>query len=661
MTLHPERPTRMPHARPRPEPAKPGFTGTYVLILALLGASGCSSGLRSIDERTNRLLRESAERLAGGAVAPEAEYPPIPDVDNPRLRDKRPASTNPGAEELRFSVADEARDVKARLEGLQEEDLRPPQAVKLDLLGCFRQAQLTAREHITAQEDYALAAIRLLVEQHAFSPRLFNETSLGYSNVREDGVQTENVLRVMNELGVRQRLPFGGEVAARWIWEASEDLRNQVSGQYRQSSSLALDGSVPLLRGAGDVAQEGLIQARRSLVYAARNYEDFRRTFLVSIARDYFNLLLQQDGLANQERQLESLRSLETRQREWNKAGLLPEFEVNLARNNVLNAEANLSNARENYILSLDRFKVRLGLPPAAQIEILPFELPIPEPSISLDDATTAALAYRLDLQNRRDQLDDSARGVRNARNNLLPDLDVAGGVRFNTDPGAREGGAMYEFDDSSFNASVTFGLPLDREVERLQLRTAIIGLQRAQRDFERFRDELVLDVRARVREIERARFNFNLAEERVKITQRRAEEQAIREDEVDTQRLVDTANDLLQAEQARDQARTDLRNSVLDYLLATGQLRVRRDGRFEPLPGMNMAVEEAPAPQPAPEPIFMEWPDRLPGAEPAGNNGGNAGEPAREPAPATEPATEPAAEPASEPAAEPQAPAGTP
>lgn len=581
--------------------------------MLLIALSGCSSGLESIDTRTNRLMRESAERLAGGAVAPEPPHLSVPDVSDPRLRDKRPGSNNPGTSELRFSVADEARDVKARLERLQDEDLEPEGPTKLDLLGCFQQAQITAREHITAQEDYALAAIRLLVEQHGFSPQLFNNTILGYSNTRVDGVQTENILRVMNELGVRQRLPFGGQVAARWIWEASEDLRNEATAEYRQSSALALDGRVPLLRGAGDVAQEGLIQARRSLVYAARTYEDFRRSFLVSIARDYFNLLLQQDGLANQERQLESLRSLENRQREWNEAGRLPEFEVNLARNNVLNAEANLANARESYILALDRFKVRLGLPPSARIEILPFELPIPEPDISLDDATRAALAFRLDLQNRRDQLDDSARAVRNAKNNLLPDLDIAGGVRFQTDPDTQVGGVSYEFDNSSYNASVTFGLPLDREVERLQLRTATIGLQRAQRDFERFRDELVLDVRSRVREIDRARFNFNLAEERVKITQRRAEEQAIREDEVDTQRLVDTANDLLQAEQARDQARTDLRNSVLDYLLATGQLRVRRDGRFDPLPGMNLSAEEVPAPQPASEPIFQDWPTPIP------------------------------------------------
>ncbi len=597
--------------------------------------------MQSIDDRTQRLLRESAERIAGGATYPDLDYPVPQGLNASKLRDKRPGTVNPDADALRFDTASEARDVKARLESLQDADLEPRNPMRLDLLGCFQQAQLTAREHINAQEDYTLSAIRLLIEQHGFEPQLFNDTSLSYSNTQVDGINTDNVLRIMNELGVRQRLPFGGQVAARWVWEASEDLRSRVTGQYVQSSAVVLEGSVPLLRGAGDVAQESLIQARRSLVYAARSFEDFRRTFLVSIARDYFNLLLQQDGIANQVRQLESLRSLEQRQREWNAAGRLPEFEVNLARNNVLNAEANLANARESYILAIDRFKVRLGLEPSVLVEILPFELPIPEPDVTLDAATEFALSYRLDLQNQRDRVDDTKRGVRNAKNGLLPDLSIAGAVRLPTDSDEREGGVVFEPDDTQFNASVTFSLPLDREIERLQLRAAIIGLQRSERDYEQFRDVLVLDVRARVREIERARFNLTLAEERVKITQRRGEEQKIKEDEVDTQSLVDTANDLLQAEQARDQARNDVRNAVLDYLLATGQMRVRRDGSFMPLPGMNMGagtgagtrtgagsqddgdVEQVPAPQPDSEPIFQDWPERVPVPEPPASPSG--------------------------------------
>ena len=570
--------------------------------LALAAAAGCSSGLADIDAKTTRLLRQSAERLDGGTYAPERTYPTPPGVDDRRLRDKNPASTNPPAGAIAFKTADEARDVSKRLAEFQSGSLDQPGARRVDLVGALRQAQKTAREFINQEEEYILASIRLLIEEHRWDPRLFQQASVAYSNAQADGDTTDSTLRIMNELGVRQQLPFGGEVAARWIWEASEDLRSSVTGQYEQSSRIVVDGNIPLLRGAGDVAQESRIQARRSLVYAARTFEDFRRKFMVSIARDYFNLLLSQDSIASTQRQLESLINLEKRQGEWYKAGKLPEFEVNLARNNVLNAQANLANLKESYILALDRFKIRLGLSVTEPIVIDPFELPVPEPDVSLDDATRFALEYRLDLQNQRDQLDDSKRQIRNARNNLLPDLNLAGSVTLPTDSDAREGGVVYEPDDVSYSASVMFALPLDREIERLGLRQTVIAYQQAERNYDLARDNVVLDVRARVREIERARLNLTLAEERVKITLRRQEEQQIKADEVDTQAIVDTANDLLQAERARDQARTDVRNAVLDYLLATGQLRVRRDGTFEPLAGMRMGSEEAPA-QAAPPP----------------------------------------------------------
>ncbi|MBX3405591.1 MAG: TolC family protein [Phycisphaeraceae bacterium] len=548
--------------------------------------AGCDSGLRSIDRRTEALLRDTNARLGRETRTPERAWPDPPSMTERTALRKQPDTINPEADSLVFAVAEESRDVAERLRSMQEEDTKSADAMALDLPAALRQAQLTAREFLSAEEDYILSAIRLLIERHRWEPRLFATSTVGVAGGWDDGAP-RSTLNIVNELAARKQLPFGGEVAARWVWEAAEDLRRNATGRYVQSSRIAVDGTIPLLRGAGYAAQESLIQAERNLVYAAREFEDFRRNLFVSIASDYFGLLQQLDGIESQEKQLESFEQLEARQKAWYDAGKLPEIDVNLAANNTLNARASLANRRESYVLALDRFKVRLGLPVRQAVAILPFELAIPEPDVTLAAATELALGFRLDLQNQRDRLDDARRQVRIAQNNLLPDLNLGAGVTLPTDDDAREGGVVYELDDLRYNAGITFGLPLDREIERLQLRASMISQQSAERAFARFRDEVVLDVRARVREIERARFNLVLAEQRVDITERRAEEQEIRADEVDTQARVDTANDLLNAEQARDQARTDLRNSVLNYLLATGQLRVSRDGSLEALPGM--------------------------------------------------------------------------
>lgn len=557
----------------------------WAALCACIAAAGCAGNLRDVDARVDRLLAQRTGRMDGGAIPPERTWD-RPDLPPRReVSEREPGTVNPPAEELRFVPADENRDYAARLRDFQQN--RAPEVLELDLAGLWRQAQKTGREYLSAEEDYILSAIRLLIERHLWSPRLFANTSVGFDQTQVDG-NVSSVLSVMNQAGVRQRLPYGGEAEARWVWNATENLRSSATEQYRQSSAIVLDASIPLLRGAGLVAQESRIQAERDLVYAARNFEDFRRQYLVSLARDYFSILQQFDNVTSTERQLESLRAIRDRQKALYEAGRVAEFQVNLAENDVLSAESSLANANESLTLALDRLRVRLGLPTTMRVLLTSFDLKVRSPEVTLDEAVAAALAYRLDLQNRRDQLDDSKRAVLNATNQLLPDLNLTGSVELPTDAGAREGGAVYELDDARYRAAMTMEWPLDRENERLALRQATIGLERSRRDFDKFRDDLVIDVRQRVRDIERAELNLQLAEKRVEINLRRKEEQDIKIDQVDAQSLVDTANALRDSERARDQARADLRNSVLDYLLATATLRVNPDGTFRMLPGME-------------------------------------------------------------------------
>lgn len=587
-----------------------------VLLASLAG--GCSDDLAAIDRRTDALIRDRALSLGGSSRAvtittPDGPRYPAPPGDRPPgwTTQPDPATVNPAGDELRFTPADEARDVAQRLDRYASV---PADAPRLDLPGAWRQAQRTAREYLTAEEEYVLAALRVLIERHEFDPRLFATSTTSVTATGDDGNFT-TPLRVLNELGVSQRLPDGGSLAARLVWDATEQLRQNATGRYVQASRVELSGTIPLLRGAGPVAREALVRAERELVYAARQFEDFRRGFLVAVARDYFSLAQQQAAIRNQERSLEGLLRLRDRTAALVAAGRVAEFEQNIAANRVLSATAALANLRERYNLALDRFKIRLGLPTEAPLVLEAIDIRLPEPEITPADAAAAALDLRLDLQTQRDRVDDARRAVANARNDILPDLDLAGSVTARTDPDAREGGFVYELDDFIYAGSVTFGLPLDRETQRLQLRQATIFLAQTQRALDRLRDDVAVSARAAVREIDRARFNLTLAEQAVQINRRRLEEQDLKRDELTAQEIVDTENDLLDAENARDQAVTDLRNAVLDYLLTTAQLRVARDGTLEdPLgPATNAPPEPEPEPAPPPTP-----PPAPPGETPA-------------------------------------------
>ncbi|MBX3315438.1 MAG: TolC family protein [Phycisphaeraceae bacterium] len=617
-----------------PRLCTPSTLLSVFLAVGVITLGGCSRGLSDIDRVTNRLMAARTDTIGAGPTAPIRESQDPNSVRRPYQNSIDPDTTNPDVSELTFVPADEARDVASRLESYARRASGVGQEVRtLTITDVFRIVQRSGREYLNAEEDYLLTAISLLIEQHRWGPRLFNDTSVSIGAAGDSG-SFDHALNVVNSLRATQRLPYGGEVEARWVWRATEQLRSSVSGQYRQSSELILGGSIPLLRGGGVTARESIIQAERDMIYAARSFEDFRRSFLADIADDYFALLQTRSQIANQERQIESLRRLNEATQARVDAGRESRFRVAIVENQLLSGVASLASLREQYILQLDRFKVRLGLDPKEPIEIAALEFELAEPEIDEYVAAQHALEYRLDLQNQRDRVTDARRAVANAKNNVLPDLDISGQVGVPTDPGTREGGVDFDFDYTRYSAGVDLSLPLDRKIEQLGLKRTMVQLERQIRNYERARDDVVVTSRSAVRQIDRARFSLTLAERQVAINRERLREQKLKEDIVDPQSIVDSENDLLRSENDRDRAKTDLRNAILNYLVVTGQMRVAPGGEFQPVPGMMLDTPAGAVPIPLPDEIRP-----TPGAEgpkPAELPGG--GEPAGEQPGATDP-----------------------
>jgi outer membrane protein TolC len=581
------------------------WTRTRMAVLAAaagaalgLGAlGGCADPMDRVDRQIDDLLERRRASLGEDArtvTAAEAARAGTRSSRAERL-DPTPTTVNPAAGELPFTPAAAERDIPGRLaaygaEAFGEASAFDPavtatEPLVIDFEGALRLAQASGREYQTAEEDYILAAIRLLIEKHRWTPRLFNDTFVGVSGAGVDG-RFDHALDIINTLRATQRLPFGGEVEARWVVSAADELRREVTGGYVQSSALVLGANVPLLRGAGSIAREDLIQSERDLVYQARSFERFRRTLLVDVASEYFRLLETRDRIANQERQLESRIRNDEETRAKVDAGRLRPFQRDITANAVRQSQASLANLREQYILQLDRFKIRLGLDPRTPISVTDLAFDVPVPEVTPGAAAERALEYRLDLQNRRDAVLDGERSLENARNGLLPDLDATVDVTIPTGGDDAAQGLDIDPDQTRYSAGVTLSLPLDRKIERLTVRQAQIALERARRGLSEFEDSVVVDARRAVRQIDLAIFQLELAESQIEINRRGLEDLSLRDD-ADPQSILDRENDLLDAENARDRARTDLRTAILEYLLATGQLRVGEDGTFRALAGM--------------------------------------------------------------------------
>lgn len=562
---------------------------------AVLLSVGCDGGMQRVDREVNKRLQESAEQLAGGAVYPlsasnryetGSKFPDYPENAD------RPATVNPPAADLRFEVVptvqEDAASITRRFERMSEDD---PNARLLTFDEATAYALANSQEYLSAEESYLIAAIRLLIEEHRWSPLPSNVTSAGFTTSGE-GSRFNNALSVVNEIGVNQRLPFGGQVGAAFVVQATEQLDQYLSSTDAQSADIVLEANIPLLRGFGDVAQEELVQARRNLIYSARNFEQFRRDFYYDLAADYLQLVVQLQGIANGVRQVERSAAVEARTKALVESGRTEPFQADLATQNTLFALDRLSSQREAYRLTLDRFKARIGMPVEESVRIEPTQFKLPVPKVDMGESLEMAFRYRLDLQTSYDLVDDFARKVDVARNRTLGDLNLLLANNLPTDPTRDRGGLGFDPGYDSFTARITYSMPLDRMTEDLQLRQAQILLEQARREADQSRDDAAVEVRQAARGIERSLFSRAVQEKNVQASMNRQAAIDAAPDRATARDRTEALDALRRAQDSLDNAKKDLQLAILRYLNTTGQLRVAPDGRLIPLPGMEFAEE---------------------------------------------------------------------
>ncbi|MHC4977380.1 MAG: hypothetical protein ACYTF7_12390, partial [Planctomycetota bacterium] len=198
-------------AQSRPNPFPP-----TVLLVASLSLGACNNGMARIDAAASRVLAHNNAMLGPQTRTPAFATPSDDSAHSPTPRDTSPPTVNPPVESLQYDQAAADRDVAeslARYAHINEDD-----AIRIDLERALAIAQQSADEFLFEEEEYILAAIRVLIERHLWSPRLFNDTT---ATVTGDFDSNDTALRIINELALTQRLPFGGDVAARFVYDAT--------------------------------------------------------------------------------------------------------------------------------------------------------------------------------------------------------------------------------------------------------------------------------------------------------------------------------------------------------------------------------------------------------------------------------------------------------
>jgi outer membrane protein TolC len=419
------------------------------------------------------------------------------------------------------------------------------------------------RNYQSERESLYLSALALTTVRNQFS-FLFTGT-LSAILTDTDLTHHSNINRA--ELGVSKILPTGGTVR---LDGSTTTTGDGAAGGYRGSSSLGVSIAQPLLRDAGyETSHAALTQAERNVVYAIRDFELFREDFTIDVTRRYFALLQQLREIENAEEEEKSRLFLTEQSIALFEVGEASEVDKLRSEREYLRTKNDVITQKEAYRLSLDRFKILLGLPTSFPLEIRPEDPVFKMIPINLESAITAALNNRLDLRNSRDELEDAEREVRLAANRLLPDLDFD--ARYTLTSPADRTPLSQAFEDNFYTLGLTLDIPFERTSERNAYRRALIELERSRRGVSLTEDNVVLEVRDAVRRLRRVQATLDIRREELAAAKKEEKAANYRFDdgEADNQ-------DVSVAQAAVRRARNSLIADLIEF--ETGRIQLLRD-----------------------------------------------------------------------------------
>ncbi len=502
-----------------------------------------------------------------------------------------------------------------------------PDISRLALADALQIAARNNRDYQSRKEDVFRAALALDLEANQFRSLLAGEADSEF----EANYQGEDHIRGLanrGNLSWQRRLKYGTLLTTRF----AVDLVKLLTLDRSSSLGLMADATItiPLLRGAGrHIVAEPLTQAEQDLVYALFSFERYKQNLSTRVATEYMSVIQQMDQVDNAEDNYRRLAASTERAQRLADAGRLPQIQVDQSVQDELRARDRLTSARQSYAGRLDQFKITLGLPVDAEIELDRGELQQlartaglaatapakgePNGAPDRDDdsvrgplemdarqAIQIALDNRLDLRTALGRVYDAQRHAVVAADALRMGLTVQGGGAIGESRSLSSADlpdARLRFNEGVYTAGLNLDLPLERTAERNAWRNSLIALERAVRDTQNLEDQIKLEVRNSLREMLQARESYRIQKQSLSVAERR----------VDSTELFLEAGraqvrDILEAQEALVSARNSLTAAMVNYRAAEiklqrdmGVLAVDTDGRWkEYIPDNNNPVTDS-------------------------------------------------------------------
>ena len=348
-------------------------------------------------------------------------------------------------------------------------------------------------------------------------------------------------------------------------------MRFLTGGNNNGLSQLGFSLTQPLLSGAGYLsASEVLTQNERSVLYAIRTFTQFRKSFAVSIAAQYFSAIQSRETARNAYLAFKAFDFVVARETamQAENAGSTKSSVYRLVQSRIV-FQRNWNNAIQAYEAALDALKINLGLPVSERI-VLDYkdknDLKIIDVPGTLEDAVTVGLNNRLDIWNLRDQVEDASRKVLIAKQQALPSVNALVNYSVLDNPDRKQFGL--EPDHRNFSMGLNTDLNLNQKPERNLLRGAIITEQQARRALDLAEETATSGIRADWRNLILARKQYDLAKAGMALSTSRLEVE-----EAFNAEGLGTAINLVDAQRDMNDTRNLMVSTSINYTLVRLQL----------------------------------------------------------------------------------------
>ncbi len=463
------------------------------------------------------------------------------------------------------------------------------QTLAVDLQDALIIAAENSRQYREQREALYLTALDLTLQRWNFSvtETASADASTSGSDDASDDRQAGAIWSWAKVFG--SGLQVVGSLALRSVSLTNTGTTDRAWQEFTQAT---LSITQPLLRGSGaDIVLEPLTQAERNVLYEAREFERFRRTFAFDVIQRYFGVLRQMDTVQNQEENFRGLQSLRSRNESFAEAGRLNEIQVDQARQDELQSRNRLLTERASLETDYDDFKFLLGLPIHVQLPLNPAEylsletwgwLTLDPPE---DVVIALALDRRFDFRTAREQVEDAQRRVTIAEDALRNGLEFGVNASLQTENNAPE---RFSGEDVNWQVGLGFDFAIDRLPERNAYRASLVRLTQLQRDADELSDRIVADLRQQLRTLAAARETHEIQKRAVELAERRVESTnlSLEAGRTDTRDVLDSQESLVLARNA-------LTSALTAYILSG--LALYRDMELLEVTPEGISVDTAP------------------------------------------------------------------